>query len=111
MKVTRLFATPGASFAARSILAVTAALLLPHFASAQSTWDDGAGDDLWSSFTNWSDDADPSGKTLTFNATGTAATAGTVTNIVNQNFTIGTLSTISRGRHSSTPRRSTTVSP
>ncbi|AHF94414.1 hypothetical protein OPIT5_14995 [Opitutaceae bacterium TAV5] len=60
----------------------------------QTVWDAGASSDLsWSAsdFANWSTDATPAGTAVTFGATGTTANATTVSNIVDEDFTINSL--------------------
>lgn len=60
---------------------------------AAISWDAGGGANLsWNQFTNWSDDADPTNDTITFNTAGASGTAGTVTNIVPASITIAGLS-------------------
>ena len=57
--------------------------------AANITWDAGGGGDLtWSNFLNFSDDADPTGDTVTFVDSPAAVAAGTVTNIVNGNNSV-----------------------
>lgn len=59
---------------------------------AQSTWVDSAGDDLWSSTTNWSTNASPAGTIVIFNDTGIAVNGSTVSSIVDGAYTISGLS-------------------
>jgi fibronectin-binding autotransporter adhesin len=67
-------------------------LYLGRAEGAAITWDAGGGANLtWAEVTNWSDNADPSGDTVTFNTVGASATAGTVTNIVNASVTVAGL--------------------
>ncbi|MBE2282926.1 MAG: autotransporter-associated beta strand repeat-containing protein [Prosthecobacter sp.] len=61
-------------------------------AHAQSTWVDGAGDDKWSSTSNWSTNASPTGTIVIFNETGIAANSTTVSSIVDGTYTISGLS-------------------
>jgi fibronectin-binding autotransporter adhesin len=81
--------------AARCVLAVAAAACLPCGGASiarAATWDAGAGGGnlSWSTFTNWSDDASPSGQNVIFDNTG--GLSGTaVTNIVDSSFTINSL--------------------
>jgi len=61
----------------------------------QTTWDfGGTPSKNWSTFTNWSTDATPASTAVVFSGTGTTANATTVGNIVDQNFTINSLSYI-----------------
>ncbi|WP_166442534.1 autotransporter-associated beta strand repeat-containing protein [Phragmitibacter flavus] len=66
------------------------AVLAINPAVAQSTWVDSSGDHLWSNFLNWSTDESPAGTAVTFDATGLAP-SGTVTSIVDQNFSVTNL--------------------
>lgn len=59
-------------------------------AAATLTWDNGGGDKLWSTATNWNPDGAPSGNDIVFTATGTAA-LGTVTNTVDGSVTVNSL--------------------
>lgn len=61
-------------------------------AHAQSTWVDAAGDDQWSSTSNWSTNASPAGTVVIFNETGIAANSTTVSSIVDGTYTISGLS-------------------
>lgn len=68
-----------------------------HFvAAAVISWDDAVGDNLWSSNTNWSDDADPSGDDLTFNSTGVDA-LGTTTNRISSNTSVNSITWVNTG--------------
>ena len=54
----------------------------------QTTWDFGASPDKnWSSFTNWSTDLSPAATAVVFGATGVTASATTVGNIVDSDYT------------------------
>ena len=50
------------------IVVATFVFLISSFTQAQSTWTDGAGDDKWSSLTNWSTGLSPAGTLVIFNA-------------------------------------------
>lgn len=61
---------------------------LPLLGFAQTTWDfGGTPDKNWSTFTNWSTDANPAGTAVVFGATGVTANATTVGNIVDTDYT------------------------
>ncbi len=68
------------------------AFLTSSLTHAQSTWVDSAGDDLWSSTTNWSTNASPAGTIVIFNDTGIAVNSSTVSSIVDGTYTISGLS-------------------
>lgn len=72
-----------------SLLTPTALFLsLPLIGFAQTTWDfGGTPDKNWSTFTNWSTDANPAGTAVVFGATGVTANATTVGNIVDTSYT------------------------
>jgi len=80
----------GISLLANSTAAILLATGTPLYA-ADITWDDQAGDDLWSNPTNFNPDGDPAADNITFGSIGASPTAGTVTSIVDTNLTIGTL--------------------
>ncbi|MCF7855545.1 MAG: autotransporter-associated beta strand repeat-containing protein [Candidatus Pacebacteria bacterium] len=76
--------------------AVVAACLLvgsAHSGAADITYDDGAGDNNWSSNTNWSDDGAgvQTGDNVTFDNTGSDDGTSAVTNTVDSSITIGDL--------------------
>lgn len=57
-----------------------------------ATWDGGGGVDMdWSTPTNWSDDADPAGKAILFNATASSSSQGATTNVVDTSYSVGSL--------------------
>ncbi|MBC2603181.1 PEP-CTERM sorting domain-containing protein [Puniceicoccus vermicola] len=72
-------------------IAVAGALGTASVWAADISWDGSGGDDFWSTVGNWSDNADPAGDNITFNNTAAVGTAGTVTNIVDQNYNVGSL--------------------
>ncbi|MGI9177365.1 MAG: beta strand repeat-containing protein, partial [Pirellulales bacterium] len=80
------------------ITAVAASVFLgSHLArAAVLTWDNGGGDQLWTTVTNWNPDGTPSGNDVVFANTGTAA-AGVVTNDTDGNWTINTLNFLNTG--------------
>ena len=91
----------------RGVLAGFAGVsLLSHANGVQGaaiSWDAGGGANLnWTTLTNWSDDADPSGDDITFNDIGGVLTAGTVTNIVDASFAINSLAFTNVGTASHT---------
>lgn len=61
--------------------------------SSAATWDDEAGDNLWTSLANWSDNATQAAQAVVFDTAGNAGTAGTVTSIMDASgtFTISSL--------------------
>lgn len=72
------------------VIAISASLV--H--AAPLTWDNGNGDQLWSTGTNWNPDqggAPTPADAITFDNTGTAGTAGSVTNIVSSSVTVASL--------------------
>jgi hyaluronate lyase len=73
----------------RTSLAHTIEAVQPPFVPTAITWDAGGSGTHWSTAHNWSDDADPTGDMLTFNAVGTAASG--VTNTVNTSISIASL--------------------
>ena len=74
------------------IVVVTFVFLIASFTHAQSTWTDVAGDDKWSSLTNWSTGVSPAGTIVIFNETGIAASSTTVSSIVDGTYAISGLS-------------------
>lgn len=63
-------------------------LSVPVVGVSQTTWDYGATPDKnWSTFTNWSTDANPAGTAVVFGTTGATAGSTTVTNIVDTDYT------------------------
>ncbi len=74
------------------IVVVTFIFLITSFTHAQSTWTDVAGDDKWSSLTNWSTGISPAGTIVIFNETGIAANSTTVSSIVDGTYAISGLS-------------------
>ena len=73
-------------------LAMFVLALAPQASHAAVTWDAGAGggDLNWSTFTNWSDEADPATKDIVFNNTGGAA-GSTVTSILGSSSGINSM--------------------
>lgn len=73
------------------LAAVTAPLFFSNAANAAAiTWDNGNTNQLWSDSLNWNPDSAAAGNDITFAAAGTAA-SGTVTNIVDANTNINSL--------------------
>lgn len=71
-------------------IAASLIVLSPAVRAAAITWDAGGVDNNWSTIANWSDDADPAGDDVTFNATG--ALASGTTNTVSASESIASLS-------------------
>lgn len=65
--------------------------------AAPLIWDNGGANLIWSDSLNWNPDGAAAANEITFDATGSSTTAGTVTNIVNANVTINTLSYVNTG--------------
>jgi len=59
--------------------------------AATTTWDAGGPGTNWSTFANWSDDASPTGKDVVLGSTGSTASSSTVTNTVDGNLSITSL--------------------
>lgn len=84
--------TPAYPLPSRRLQSAILALAAPVAAFAQTTWDlGGSPDQTWSNFANWSTNASPSATAVVFDATGTTANATTVGNIVDQDFSISSL--------------------
>lgn len=61
-------------------------------AALAATWDgQGGANKNWSAATNWSDDADPAGKAITFNETKATNSATPVTSIVDTDYAVSSL--------------------
>lgn len=84
--------TPASRLHSRRLLVAFLSLGAPFAACAQTIWDFGAAPDRnWSSFVNWSTDLSPAGTAVVFGAAGTTANATTISNVVDQSYTISAL--------------------
>jgi len=76
------------------MLAVVLGMSGSALRAASSTWDAGEApvtDWITGSFANWSDNASPSGKDIFFGSSGTTSSSSTVTNTVNSNVAVNSL--------------------
>jgi fibronectin-binding autotransporter adhesin len=97
MKSKRLLLFP-------SSIAASFMLLSPAVHADAITWDAGGGNSNWSTLLNWSDDAEPTGDDVTFNATGALATG--TTNTVGASESVASLT---YSQESATLQHTTTI--